>query len=49
MIRWFGRSALRGMSGRFVVRGPSPGPGRGADVEGSATEYPPTDPPRIER
>ncbi len=47
MIRFFGRTALRGMAGRFVVSGPGPRPG--ADVEGSATEYPPTDPPRIER
>ncbi len=46
-IRYFGRSAMRSMAGRFVVRGPGPRPG--ADVEGTATEQPPTDPPRIER
>ena len=39
----------RFMTARFVVRGPGRRPGPGADVEGTATEYPPTDPPRIER
>lgn len=49
LIRIFGRTALRGMAARFVVRGPGRRPGPDADVEGTATEYPPTDPPRIER
>jgi len=49
IIRQFGRTALRTMAARFVVRGPGPPPRRGADVEGTATEYPPSDPPRIER
>jgi UPF0716 protein FxsA len=49
IIRFFGRTALRGMAARFVVRGPVPGRRPDADVEGTATEYPPTDPPRIER
>jgi len=47
VIRLFSRSAARFMVGRFVVRGPGRRPD--ADVEGTATEYPPTDPPRIER
>ena len=35
------------MTDRVVVSRGAPPPG--ADVEGTATEYPPTDPPRIER
>ena len=37
------------MTARIVVRGPAHRRRPGADVEGTATEYPPTDPPRIER
>jgi UPF0716 protein FxsA len=49
IIRVFGKTAMRRMTARFVVRGPGQRPRPGADVEGTATEYPPTDPPRIER
>jgi len=47
VIRRFSRSAARFMAARIVVRGPGRRPG--ADVDGTATEYPPTDPTRIER
>ena len=49
VIRVFGKTALRSMAARVVVRGPTRRPRSDADVEGTATEYPPTDPPRIER
>jgi UPF0716 protein FxsA len=51
VIRLAQRAFARRMVARFVVRGPGGPPPRrpGADVEGTATEYPPTDPPRIER
>jgi UPF0716 protein FxsA len=51
MIRLAQRTFARRMMARFVVRGPgdTPPPRRSADVEGTATEYPPADPPRIER
>ena len=49
VIRLFSKSAVRFMTARFVVRGPGRRPHPDADVEGTATEYPPTDPPRIER
>jgi UPF0716 protein FxsA len=51
VIRLAQRAFARRMVARFVVRGPGgpPPPRPGADVEGTATEYPPTDPPRIER
>jgi UPF0716 protein FxsA len=51
VIRLAQRVFARRMVARFVVRGPGgQPPGRpGADVEGTATEYPPADPPRIER
>ena len=45
MLRLFARRAARFMAARVVVRRTRPG----GDVEGTATEYPPTDPPRIER
>jgi UPF0716 protein FxsA len=51
VIRLAQRAFARRMVARFVVRGPGgPPPSRpGGDVEGTATEYPPSDPPRIER
>jgi UPF0716 protein FxsA len=51
VIRATGRYVARFMMARVVVRGRGGGgPARpGADVEGTATEYPPGDPPRIER
>ena len=48
VVRLAAKPIARFMTARIVVRGP----GRrrpGGDVEGTATEYPPTDPPRIER
>ena len=44
-LRLFARRAAQFMATRVVVRRTRPG----GDVEGTATEYPPTDPPRIER
>jgi UPF0716 protein FxsA len=51
LVRLAQRAFARRMVARFVVRGPGgrPPPRGGADVEGTATEYPPADPPRIER
>jgi UPF0716 protein FxsA len=51
VIRLAQRAFARRMVARFVVRGPGGPPRRppGGDVEGTATEYPPADPPRIER
>jgi UPF0716 protein FxsA len=54
VVRLAQRAFARKMVARFVVRGPAgprgPRPSRpAADVEGTATEYPPADPPRIER
>jgi UPF0716 protein FxsA len=49
VIRATGKYVARFMMARVVVRGRG-GPQRpGADVEGTATEYPSADPPRIER
>ena len=45
VLRLFARRVARFMATRVVVRRTRPG----GDVEGTATEYPPTDPPRIER
>jgi len=45
IIRLSQRRLGRFMADRVTVRRPRPG----ADVEGTATEYPPADPPRIER
>ncbi len=47
ILRLSRRRLARFMSDRVVVRRGSGPPG--ADVEGTASEYPPTDPPRIER
>jgi UPF0716 protein FxsA len=51
VIRLGQRAFARRLVARFVVRGPGgpPPPRPGGDVEGTATEYPPADPPRIER
>jgi UPF0716 protein FxsA len=49
VIRALGRQVARFMMARVVVRGRGGDPRPGADVEGTATEYPPADPPRIER
>jgi UPF0716 protein FxsA len=53
IIRLAQRAFARKMVARFVVGGGGPReprpPRPGGDVEGTATEYPPTDPPRIER
>lgn len=45
IIRLSRRRLGRFMTSRVTVRDTRPG----ADVEGTATEYPPTEPPRIER
>jgi UPF0716 protein FxsA len=46
------RLVMRRLSKRIetrVVSGGTRAPGRGADVEGTATEYPPAEPPHLER
>jgi len=49
VIRLAAKPIGRFMAARIVVRGPGRRRRPGADVEGTATEYPPADPPRIER
>ena len=49
VIRLAAKPITRFMTARIVVRGAGGRRRTDADVEGTATEYPPADPPRIER
>jgi UPF0716 protein FxsA len=50
ILRLAAKRIARRVSARVsVVRGPGPEPGRAYDVEGTATEHRPAEPPRLER